>query len=104
MNDTYRFQGRANPAIIEFKPESIQAEPGHVLCLILTVANLEFVSYYTRLAVIDYWGMRLANPFRRMSRNSSWRDFAQYLDKDLFIYSPARLEMIPEEEWMRREA
>jgi len=103
MNDTHRFEGRANPAIIEYAAESIQAEPGHVFCLVVTVGDLEFVSCYTRLAVIDYWGMRLVNPFRRLSHKSSWRDYANYLDKDLFIFSPARLQMIPEEQWMLRE-
>lgn len=104
MNDSYCFEGRGNPAIIEFAAEPIQAEPGHVLCLVVTVANLEFVSYYTRMAVIDYWGMRLVNPFRRLSYSNLRHDFANYLPKDLFIFSPARLQMIPEEEWMKREA
>lgn len=104
MNDTYRFEGRANPAIIEFAAESIQAEPGHVFCLVVTVADLEFVSYYTRMAVIDSWGMRLVNPFRRLAYKNLKHEFAHYLPKDLFIFSPARLQMIPEEEWMLREA
>lgn len=103
MNDTYRYEGRANPAIIEFAPETIQAEPGHVFCLVVTVGDLELISYYTRMAVIDYWGMRLVNPFRRLSYSTLRHDFANYLPNDLFIFCPARLEMIPEVEWMLRE-
>jgi hypothetical protein len=103
MYDTYRFEGRANPAIIEFAAESIQAEPGNVFCLVVTVADLEFVSYYTRMTVIDYWGMRLVNPFQRLSHKNFSHEFAHYLPKDLFVFCPARLQMIPEEEWMLRE-
>lgn len=103
MNDTFRFDGRGNPAIIEFSPEVIEAEPGNVLCLVVVVGNFEIVSYYTRMAVIDYWFMRMVNPFRRLSYSNHRYDFADYLPKDLFIHCPARLQMIPEEEWMRRE-
>jgi hypothetical protein len=49
-------------------------------------------------------GMRLVNPFRRLSYSNLRHDIANYLPKDLFIFSPARLQMIPEEEWMKREA
>lgn len=102
MNDTHHFEGRANPAIIEFAAESIQAEPGHVFCLVVPVGEIEIVTYYTRMAVIDYWGMRIVNPFRRLSCRNLNRDFADYLSKDLFVFCPARLQMIPEEEWMLR--
>lgn len=103
MHDTYRFEGRANPAITDLAPEPIQSEPGHVLCLVVTVADLEFVSYFCRLAVIDPWGMRLVNPFRRLSYPGLKHDFADYLPCDLHIFSPARLDMIPEQDWMSRE-
>lgn len=103
MNDTYRFEGRANQAIIEFATEAIQAEPGHVFCLVVTVADLEYISYYTRMAVIDFWGMRLVNPFRRLTSQTFRHEFAYYLPNDLLIFCPARLEMIPETEWMLRE-
>lgn len=103
MNDTHHFEGRANPAIIEFPAEPIHAEPGHVFCLVVTVGDLEIVTCYTRLAVIDYWGMRVVNPFRKLSHRKLNRDFADYLPKDLFVYCPARLQMIPEEQWMLRE-
>ena len=104
MNDTYRFEGRANPAIIEFAAETIQAEPGHVFCLVVTVMDLAITTYYSRMAVIDSWGMRIVNPFRRSSYKAFGHEFAQYLPKDLFIFCPARLQMIPETEWMLREA
>jgi hypothetical protein len=104
MYNTHHFEGRANPAIIEFAAEPIQAEPGHVFCLLVPLGEFEIVTYFTRMAVIDYWGMRVVNPFRRSSYRNLNRDYADYLSKDLFIFCPARLQMIPEEEWMLREA
>lgn len=103
MNNTHHFEGRANPAIIEFAAEPIQAEPGHVFRLVVPVCEKEIFTCYTRLAVIDYWGMRIVNPFRRVSFRNPTRNFSDYLPKDLFVFCPARLQMIPEEQWMRRE-
>jgi hypothetical protein len=103
MNETRYFVGRANPAIIEYPAEAIQADPGHVLRLVVAVGT-EIDTYYTRMAVIDYWGMRVVNPFRRSSYKSLGREFAEYLPRDLFVFCPARLLMIPEKEWMRRES
>jgi hypothetical protein len=103
MNDAHRFEGRANPAIIEYSAEVIQADPGHVFRLVLAV-GVEIGTYYTRMAVIDYWGMRVVNPFKSSSYRSLGREFAGYLSRDLFVFRPARLQMIPEEEWMMRES
>lgn len=103
MNNTHHFEGRANPAIIEYPAETIQADPGHVFCLMVPVGELEIVTYYTRMAVMDYWGMRVVNPFRRLSYKNLSREFADFPPKDLFVFCPARLQQIPEEEWMLRE-
>jgi hypothetical protein len=103
MNKTHYYEGRANPAIIEYPAEAIQADPGHVFRLVVAV-GVEIDTYYTRMAVIDYWGMRVVNPFRRSSYRSLGRDYADYLPEDLFVFRPARLQMIPEEEWMLRES
>lgn len=104
MNVTHRFIGRGNPAVIEYTAEAIQADPGHVFCLVVPVGEFEIVTHYTRMAVIDYWGMRVVNPFRRLAYKNFGRDFAEYLPKDLFVFCPARLQQIPEEEWMLRES
>lgn len=104
MNETHHFEGRANPAIIEFAAEPILAKPGHVFRLVVPLGHMEIFTCYTRMAVIDYWGMRVVNPFRRLSYRNLNREFADYLQKDLFVFCPARLKMIPEEEWMLRDA
>jgi hypothetical protein len=100
MNETHHFVGRANPAVLEYPAETVQADAGHVFCLVVLVGDMEIVTYYTRMAVMDYWGMRVVNPFRRLSYKNLSREFADYLPKDLFVFCPARLQMIPEEEWM----
>jgi hypothetical protein len=102
MNDTHRFEGRANPAIIEYSAEAIQSDPGHVFRLVVA-AGVEIDTYYTRMAVIDYWGMRIGNPFKRFPYRNPGHDFAHYLPKDLFLFRPAYLRMVPEENWMLRE-
>lgn len=103
MNETHHFVGRANPAVLKYPAETVQSDSGYVFCLVVPVGDMEIVSYYTRMAVIEYWGMRIVNPFRRLAYRNLGREFAEYLPKDLFVYCPARLQQIPEEEWMRRE-
>jgi hypothetical protein len=102
MRKSHYYEGRANPAIIEYPAEAIQVDPGHVFRLVVSV-GVEIGTYYSRMVVIDYWGMRVVNPFRRSSYKSLGHEFADYLPKDLFVFRPARLQMIPEEQWMRRE-
>lgn len=104
MNDSHRFEGRANPAIIEHLAEAIQADLGHVFRLVVAVGDMEIVTFYSRMAVLDYWSMRVVNPFRRFSYRNPDHDFAHYLPKDIFLFRPAFLRMVPEEEWMLREA
>lgn len=104
MNETHYYEGRANPAIIVYPAEAILADPGHVFSLVLAVGEMKIGTYYTRMAVINYWGMRVVNPFRRLSYRNLNREFADYLPKDLFVFCHARLQMIPEEEWMLRNS
>lgn len=102
MNDVIRFGGRGNPECVQ-KPEAVEAGKGNVYCLVTTVAGIEFVTYYCRMAVIDPWGIRLVNPFRRLSVFKGGCDLADYLPKDLYVFCAARLEEIPVQEWMARE-
>lgn len=103
MIDTFPFLGRGRHIAIQSEPDAIRAESGHVLCLVVTVAGIEFVSYYCRLAVIDPWGLRLVNPFQRLSLSNFKHEFSLYLPKDLHVFGPARLDLIPEQNWMLRE-
>jgi hypothetical protein len=103
MNDIFKFGGRGRHWDVSGDAEAIQAEPGSVLCLVTTVCGVEFVTYYCRMAVINRWGMLLVNPFIRLQYFSLGHDYAEYLPRDMHVFSPARLEMIPEQEWMKRK-
>lgn len=103
MRDTFPYLGRhKTPADTE--PDFIRPPDGHVLCLVVCVAEFEIVSLYARQAVINRWGIRLIQPFRRLSLSNMRHEFAEYLPQNLHIFCPARLQVIPEEEWMKREA
>lgn len=103
MNDMFQFGGRGKSTAVKEDSQVIQAEPGSVLCLIVTIGCIEFVTYYTRMAVFDRWGVRCVNPFRRVSSPGLKHDYAEYLPRDLHIFCPARLDMIQERDWMLRE-
>lgn len=73
-----------------------------MLCLVVRVAEFEIVNLYANSAVINRWGIRLQQPFRRLSKSNMRHEFAEYLSKDLHIFCPARLMIIPMEGWMLR--
>jgi len=103
MKESFPYLGRhKTPADTE--PDFIRPDPGNVLCLVVRVAELEIVNLYAKQAIINRWGIRLIQPFRRLSVSNMRHEFAGYLPKDLFVFCPARLQMIPEEDWMQREA
>lgn len=102
MNDVIRFGGRGKPNCVT-QAKAYEAGKGNVYCLVTTVCGVEFISYYCRMVVIDSWGIRLVNPFRRISVIKGGCDMADYLPKDLYVFCVARLEEIPVQEWMTRE-
>ena len=103
MKDSFPYSGRAN-APADLEPEIIHPEPGQVLCLVVRVAEFEVVNLYAKSAIINRWGIRLQQPFRRLSKSNMQHEFAEYFQKDLHVFCPARLQIISEEEWMLRDA
>lgn len=84
MKDDFPFAGRGWMPV-DHEPAVIQADAGNVLFLVITMCNLKFVTYYRRMAVIDQWGIRMVNPFRRLSYSNLKHDFADCLPRDLHI-------------------
>jgi hypothetical protein len=102
MNDVIRFGGRGKTDRAA-QAKAYEAGKGNVYCLVTTVFGVEFVTYYCRMVVIDPWGVRLVNPFRRICVFKNGLDLADYLPKDLYVFCAVRLEEIPVQEWMVRE-
>ena len=97
MRDTFPYLGRdKTPADTE--PDYIRPAVGNVLCLVVRVAEFEVVSLYAEQAIISRWGIRLMRPFRRLSKSSIRHEFAEYLGKDIYVFCPARLQIIPVED------
>jgi len=101
MRDTFPYLGRhKTPADTE--PDFIRPEVGNVLCLVVRVAEFEVVSLYAEQATINCWGIRLIKPFQRLSKPNVPHEFADYFGKDINVFFPARLQIIPMEGWMLR--
>lgn len=100
MRDSFPYPGR-HLAPEDTEPCYIRPDPESVLCLVTKVAEFEFVNLYAERAIITRWGIRLIKPFRRLSK-SMRHDFAEYLGKDIYVFSPARLQIVPMEGWMLR--
>lgn len=102
MNDVIRFGGRGKTDRA-VQAKAYEAGHGNVYCLVTTVCGVEFITYYCRMIVVDPWGVRLVNPFRRISVFKNGCDLADYLPKDLYVFCATRFEEIPMQEWMTRE-
>jgi hypothetical protein len=102
MNEIHHFSGRGVDSHNRNKADSIKADPEHVFVLVDTIAGIQFNTVYTRLFIVDTWGVRVVNPFRRNSLPGLKLDQSEYLNKDLFVFRPCRFDMIVEQEWMTR--
>ena len=103
MRESFPYLGR-NATPDDTEPDVIRPDAGNVLCLVVRVAEFEIVNLYAKQAIINRWGIRLIQPFRRLSVLNMRHEFAGYLGKDIHVFCPARVQVIPEEEWMKREA
>jgi hypothetical protein len=103
MRESFAYPGR-HIAPADTEPDVIQPDPGNALCLVVRVAEFEIVNLYARQAIINRWGIRLIQPFRRLSKSNMRHEFAEFIPQDLHIFCPARLQIIPEEEWMLRSS
>lgn len=101
MNDSFPYPGR-HVAPDDTEPDLIKPDPGNVLALVVRVAEFELVNLYAKQAIINRWGIRLIKPFRRLSRSDLQHDYAEFLGKEIHVFCPARIQMIPEEYWMLR--
>lgn len=103
MRESFPYLGR-NVTPDDTEPDVICPDAGNVLCLVVRVAEFEIVNLYAKQAIINRWGIRLIQPFRRLSKSNMRHEFAEFIPQDLYIFCSARLQIIPEEEWMLREA
>jgi hypothetical protein len=101
MRDSYPYPGR-HLAPYDTEPDFIRPDEGNVICLVVRVAEFEVVSLYAEQATINLWGIRLIKPFRRLSKSNMRHEFAEYLGKDIHVFCPARLQIVPMEVWMLR--
>lgn len=80
----------------------IECAEGTVLAITVSYGGTEFILGHCRRALIDRWGMYCDSPFRRVSDAALRRCWAEPLKKGMFIFRPARLEIVSEQQWMRQ--
>ena len=82
----------------------IQCSAGTVMAIVVACGGVEFIQGYCRKAMIDRWGVYCSNAFRRSSNAGLTYEWAVQDPGELFIFTPIRLELIPEEDWMGRKS
>jgi hypothetical protein len=105
MNDhIFDFKGRGFGTGFQDEPyRHIRCGDGSVMVIIYQCHGIEFVLGYCRRVTIDRWGVFIHDPFRRASNADLSRSWAELRHKGLFLFRPTRLEIIPEQNWMRAE-
>ena len=101
MRESFSYAGR-HVASDETEPDLITPNPGQVLALVERIKEFEVVHLYAQQAVINRWGIRLINPFHRLS-DLRGDYYAEYFDEDFHLFCPARIEIVDAEYWMFRE-
>lgn len=71
------------------------------MAILHTIQGVEFIQAYCRKALIDQWGIYCDDPFQRASDSTLTRSWAEPMRKGLLYFRPTRLEIMPEQEWMR---
>lgn len=102
-NHYYHFAGRGTKS--ENHEEScriIECTSGTVFAIIVTYGGVGFVLAHCRRAIIDRWGLYCHDPFRRASDAGLTRSWAEPCHKGLFLFRPARLDIVTEQDWMQR--
>ena len=99
----YYFSGRGQAAYNPDDYKFLSCSEGTVFAIIHTSHETDFVYGYCRRAHTDRWGVRCVDPFIRGSDATLRESFAVPMDREQFISSPAKLELVVEQDWMRRQ-
>jgi hypothetical protein len=103
MRDTtYHFEGRGKGTGHLEPYRFIKCTDGTVMAIIIACYGVEFVMGYCRIALYDKWGLYCGDVFLRESGPALIRSWARPLNRDLFFFKPTRLELVTEQEWMRK--
>jgi hypothetical protein len=100
---TYHFKGRGVGSGNQFEPyRLIECADGTVMAIISTCHGVQFVVGYCRQALFDRWGLYCGGVFTRESNATLTRSWAMTLRSGLFFFTPMRLELVEEQDWMRK--
>lgn len=80
----------------------IECADGMVMAIIFCCHGVEFVQGYCRKALIDKWGLQCIDPFKRGGDPALTRAWAISLKKELHLFRPTKLELVVEQEWMKK--
>jgi len=98
----YQFKGRGQGTGHQDDPyRLIRCTEGTVMVITVTCHGIEFIKGYCRKAMIDRWGVHCEDPFLRASDAGLTHSWAQPVKRGRFIFSPIKLEIVSEQEWMR---
>lgn len=76
------------------------AEPGFVYCVSIKYGSHAFVWGYTRMFLMDEWGILVSKVFRRCSSPGLTSSWAESFAADAWLYRPAVIQLIQEQPWM----
>lgn len=93
------FFGRGNPG--NRNAEYLHmAEPGFVYCVSIKYGAHAFVWGYTRMFLMDEWGIQVSKVFRRCSSPAVTTSWTETVAEEAWIYRPAVVQLIQEQPWM----
>lgn len=101
MSEIFQYLGRGLEPVREEPRYLIECGEGRVLTVTEKFGHAEYIVGYCRSAIVDAWGVRCIQPFRRVSDLGFTRSWAEPRKNDLMIYRRVWLNIAKEEKWMR---
>ena len=79
------------------------AVPGSVFCISVWIGGHAFNWGYSRILEIDPWGLGVTGAFRKASSLGLRSSWAECFAAEAWLFRPAIIQLIPEQDWMRVE-
>lgn len=93
------FHGRGRPGDRDGEYMHL-AEPGFVYSISLIHGKQAYVWGFSRMFLMDEWGLCVSMAFRRVSTPGLTSSWAEFFADDEWIYRPCVIQLIREEGWM----
>ncbi len=102
MRDNLKFEGRGQCPVEDNIVQIIRCESGSVIAIYGNYRGHDLLIAYSRMVVMNRWSAYCKDSFCRASDVGLKRTWAVPSNKKLFLHRAITMEIVTEEEWMKK--